>query len=239
LSQPWAELILAMNKLMQADIQHWAFFFSLIWIISIGSFYGSSLRQLIGISLILVVFSATTQLSASPNQSLRDFQLNSSALTIELGIEDEKILNSIYPYSALPYTLGRELISQRKTVLGSNELRRWPNLLHQINPGLEKTLCYGWIDTIEPTASQTYFKISGWLYSSNLKTETRGLVRLVDENSKIIGLAVIGLPRPDASKYLGIESEDVGFVGFILKTSDKSSIRIANLLTTCQKPLQR
>jgi hypothetical protein len=214
-------------------------FLSLIWIISIGSFYASSLKQLIGISLIFVVFSATTQLSASPNQSLRDFELNSSALTIELDIEDQKILNSIYPYSALPFTLGRELISQRKTVLGSIELRKWPDLLHQINPAQENTLCYGWIDTIEPTDSQTYSKISGWLYSSNLKAETRGLVRLVDENSKIIGLAIIGLPRPDASKFLGVESEDLGFVGFILKTSDKSSIRVANSSTTCQKPLQR
>jgi hypothetical protein len=214
-------------------------YFSLIWIISIGSFYKSSSKNLLGISLTLVVFSATTQLNPSPNQSLRDFQLNSSALTIVLGIEDQKILNSVYPYSALPFTLGRELISQRKTVLGSIELRKWPDLLHQANPALDTTPCYGWIDTIEPTASQTYFKISGWLYSNNLKADSRGLVHLLDEKSKIVGLAVIGSPRPDASKYLSVESEDLGFVGFILKTSDFSRIRIANLISTCQNPLQR
>jgi len=214
-------------------------FFSLIWIISIGFLCRCSLKQLLGISFILIVFSATTQLSPSPNQSLRDFQLNSSALTIELGIEDEKILNQIYPYSALPFTLGRELISQRKTALGSIELRKWPDLLHQINPARDTTLCNGWIDAIEPTASQTYIKISGWLHSNDLKTDTRGLVRLVDENSKITGLAVIGLPRPDASKYLGVDSEDLGFVGFIVKTSDMSAIRISSHITTCQKPLQR
>ena len=214
-------------------------FFSLIWIISVGSVVGFSLKQLISISITLVVFSATTQLSSSPNQSLRDFQLNSSALTIELGIEDEKILNSVYPYSALPFTLGRELISQRKTILGSIDLRQWPELLHQINPSLNTTPCYGWIDTVEPTASQTYLKISGWNYSRILKPDKRGLVRLVDENSKIVGLAIIGLPRPDAAKYLSVESVEVGFMGFIMKTSDMSSIRIANLTTSCQKSLQR
>ena len=61
----------------------------------------------------------------------------------------------------------------------------------------------------------------------------------MDENSKIVGLAIIGLPRPDAAKYLSVESVEVGFMGFIMKTIDMSSIRIANLTTSCQKSLQR
>ena len=217
-------------------------FSSLIWLLLCEYFRRSSRSrrsQLIIFTTLLVITFFNSQIKERPYQALRNFQLNTSALAIQLGIEDKNIFASVFPNSATPFTLGGVMIKEHKTILGSEIMRDWPRFIDQNDSSISVAKCYGWIDQIEPSVVDRYRKISGWYDSKKVTAGQYGLIRLIDKKDRIVGLAIHGAPRGDAADFLGSPNENIGYVGFILNSTEIDDIRISNANIRCDRPLHR
>lgn len=139
-----------------------------------------------------------------------------AALALELGVQDDQYIESVYPDPAIALGIARQAADRNMSVFG---MERYMDISSKIGHPAElpeTPACTGHIDTTEPVeGADGVLRVHGWLFNDGTKRRADS-VRLVNAEGKLVGYAIAGAPRPDLSTAIDTKAERAGFDGYAL-----------------------
>ena len=147
-----------------------------------------------------------------------------AALSLMLGVQDEKELLSIYPNSPLPvYRNVNLLLRNQQAPFGSKSIFRDLQRVQFPHSKINLPVCLGKIESKDIMESKNWTKIYGWL-SASRELRKISSVALFNRKNEIIGYGILGFVRTDVEntyKSLGINT---GFEGYVITGQAPTSI---------------
>jgi hypothetical protein len=155
--------------------------------------------------------------------------------------DDQAITNLI----SAPYLTFRDIDFMRAhsiSIYSTLEYRRMGVALNSIYEITQPDACVGYFDYVQPVPDPDWpgYRAFGWAWDKKLGVRIENII-ITNENKRIIGLGVDGIPRPDVKSIVpGVTSSFTGWKGYINNSYTWRSAFAYGLLadghTVCQIP---
>lgn len=154
------------------------------------------------------------QLSALESKAKLKTDYLVAALAVELGINDEAQIQSIFPSAQTLLSNANTAIAEDRGIFGQSAIKNAQEML-QRNVAIQlNSTCLGYIDSYQRFSDLRYVRVSGWLYNQERGNSPERLLML-NTQGKVIGIALTGSPRPDLVKAVHPKAVKSGFLGYL------------------------
>ena len=165
---------------------------------------------------VLALLMIPLQLKALQSQDEGLFERRIAALALELRIKDQRQIGSIYPSAAAALSFAEKPSADNLSIFGMYPFRDARGQLGTTIRQLALPACQGALDEVEAVDGDTRFvRVRGWMFNPASKSVPQ-LVRLLDDQGKVVGHALSGATRSDVAEAIDKKAIQAGYRGYLL-----------------------
>jgi hypothetical protein len=199
-------------------------------------YISNALRKKFGLFVFLLILIPITLLPKQlhvfdSNKGV--FESKVAALALEIGVRDELQLKRLYPDIDQLIAIAKIPIERNLSIFGNPLIKDARQLIEATEVVKFTTKCVGNLDLIAAIdGEQNYVAIEGWLFDLEAKSVPQ-VVHILDQDKKIVGLALTGKGRTDIKKSIDKKAEFSGFKGYLLKNAANKKIFLNGINPDC------
>ncbi len=162
------------------------------------------------------------------------FEQKLSALALQMQIKDQKQIPCVYGGVDRALSLSKFAIQNSLGIFGSSPFKEVGQSIGQISPSFSEKRALGLLDEIESIEGNSSFvRVKGWIYELEAQ-KVPPLIRIVDQENKIVGYALTGKKRSDLKKTISDEAQYAGFAGYLLSEYGDKQLIFRGIDPDCQ-----
>ena len=174
------------------------------------------------------------QLKAVHSKQAKLFDRYIAALSLELGINDQSQILSIFPSAEWALSIAKRPAEKNWSIFGDPLIKDANELIGQSILSKSSMQCQGGIDEIAIIPDQhRYVKVRGWIFQ-NKKKRSPKVLHFYNKEGKIIGYGLTGQPRKDLKKTISSEAFQSGFKGYLLAREKRKGFGIRGYFPDCE-----
>ncbi len=184
--------------------------------------------------LILFALMVPRQLTALRPDIEAQFQRKVAALALELRIQDEAQVNTIYPSLETALALTKTPVSSNLSIFGMDPIKDVSQLIGTTETVNAPVQCKGHVDRISTIPGENrYVSIEGWVYDTSSQSSPESL-HIINKQDQVIGYALTGLPQPEVAINIDKKARNSGFKGYVRADQVGQPITLLGHKPTCQ-----
>ncbi len=149
-----------------------------------------------------------------------------AGLALELGIDDEEYIKSIYPSSAAALHLAKKSSDHDISIFGLRAYKGLREQLGQKSSAIAVKGCAGAIDRFDQLPKDKgYVRIHGWLFDSDAGNPPKHL-EILNASDQVIGFAFSGDNRPDLITAIDENAGQAGYQGYVASSALGQTLKI-------------
>lgn len=191
--------------------------------------------RVLEVLLVLTVVSLIpSQLGALSGEDNRDFDKKVAALSLELGVKDQKQIRTIFPSAEWALQIAKAPAERNLSVFGIAPIKDAAEMLGKSFETLPDKVCQGALDEVSAIVdSDKYMSVRGWLFAGE-EYAVPSAVYIFNRQHILVGYALTGQHRPDVASAIHIEAKRSGFLGYLMKDSAGDALFLATGNLTCK-----